>query len=82
MPIPNPSNAPLAVTETEEIKNPRQIRRNACVPAATVSGFVVNSCISCFANRRQPNVPTAIMTAHITSVSSNSLRTRFISFAP
>ena len=38
-PIPSPSSAPEAMTETAETINPRLMIRRASLPAATVSGF-------------------------------------------
>ena len=41
-PIPNPSNAPQEMMETEETTNPILIIRRAVLPAAIVSELVEN----------------------------------------
>ena len=46
-PLPSHSSAPEAVVETAEITKPILMMRSAVCPAAMVSGFWVNSPISC-----------------------------------
>ena len=36
LPLPSPSSAPHAVTDTEEIRNPAQMIRSAVLPAVIV----------------------------------------------
>ena len=69
-PLPSPSKAPEAVTETADTIKPRQIMCRARVPSAIVSGFAVKSAISGFAANRQPKVPASIMAVVMASVVS------------
>src|SRR5699024_396882 len=62
-PLPSPSSAPDAATDTDETRNPRLMIRSAAAPAATVSGFWVNSAISGPAKAQHSAVPAAMMPA-------------------
>ena len=66
-PIPSPSSAPQAMTETEEITKPRLIVRKAALPAAIVSAFCENSPINSAGTNQHSAVPTAMMQAESAS---------------
>ena len=68
LPRPSPSSAPQDVTDTEETRKPAQMIRRAVLPAAIVSGLVVNIPISCPGTVRQMIVPISMITPLIHSV--------------
>ena len=61
LPLPNPSNTPQTITETEDTKKPQLMIRNACCPTRIVFSFVVNNIINSLENVIQINVPIAII---------------------
>ena len=81
-PLPSPSSAPEAATDTVETRNPAQRIRSAWPPSTTVSGLSVKRAISGSAPARQSRVPSSMMAAHMTRVVEKIFRTRPYSRAP
>ena len=67
-PMPIPSRAPDAVTETVETINPALMIRRAVPPAMIVSALSVKAPISVLAIVRQSSVPAAMITPVMASV--------------
>ena len=81
-PFPRPSSAPLQITDTDEAMKPRLMTLSATLPACIVTGFAVNSPISCPGTARQITVPTVIITSTRIRPSRKLLCTRLCSHAP
>lgn len=81
-PFPRPSSAPLQITDTDEAMKPRLMTLSATLPACIVTGFAVNSPISCPGIARQITVPTVIITSTRIRPSRKILCTRLCSPAP
>ena len=65
VPFPNPSRAPVAVTDTADTTNPAHNILKALTPFNTVSEFCVNMLISISGNKIHRTVPITIITATI-----------------
>ena len=81
-PFPNPSSAPLHVTETADTTNPRLMILSAVIPVFIVSPLDVNRLMSHPGAIRHNSIPTIIITSVITSAVINMLLTLFFSPAP
>ena len=82
VPLPSPSSAPEAVTETAETKKPALMMRSAVSPARMVSGVCVNRPISCPGITRQTTVPSSMIAPLMHSTTRKICRTRPCSPAP
>ena len=82
VPLPKPSNAPHAVTDTQDTTKPILMQCSACSPMAIVAALAVNSPIILPAKHWHATVPAAIMAALSPSVISKIFLTRLLSPAP
>ena len=82
VPLPSPSNAPEAVTETADGINPMLIILSAAVPSLTVSGFSVNNPINGADATKQIIVPASMIIPFRQRESPNIFFTLFVSPAP
>ena len=82
IPLPSPSSAPEAVTDTEDTINPALIILKAAAPADIVVSLEVNNPISVSGIHKHTAVPIHIITRTMPVAVAYIFLTRFASPAP